>query len=105
MNIRKKKKVKSTDKNKALYKDCKAVEKVSIFGSFILCFVLAESLEMEVDKKVKKLYKHLLKGYVIPKNYSLIFRNKKEVVEKKGKVTVINIKKFNREVFKNYLKK
>lgn len=104
MNIRNKKKVKNIDNLKALYQDCRAVEKVSLFGAFILCYILSKKLGVKEIRETKKLYNGLLKGYEIPKYYSLCFKNNTPTVMQKGKITIINLKAFNRNVFKQFSK-
>jgi len=100
MNIRNEKKVKRIDNLKALLQDAKRTEKVSLFGSFILFYIAGKNKGIEFEKEITKLYKGLASGYQIPKHFILVFNNKNKMIEKKGKITLVNIKAFNRFIVK-----
>jgi len=106
MNIRNKGKViKKIDRIEALYLDCRKVEKVSRIASFILSYNLAESVSKGRRDEIKKLYRGLMSGYKIPRKYRLNWSNKRYVVSEEKGITDINLKEFNRIVYKEYKSK
>lgn len=105
MKIIKGKKIKKVDNLTALYKDIKAVEKVSKFGAFILAYNLLEAIDKGRRKEIKKLFNGLSRGYSIPKNFSLIWGGKKKnVVIMDGKTTIVDLKEFIRIAYRKYNK-
>jgi hypothetical protein len=84
------------DNKKALLKDCKLIERISKFGGFILSYILYKAKKGKDILEIKRLFNELLKGYELPKNYSLVYSDKIKMVSRKGKYTRINIKAFNK---------